>query len=283
MARTTFVKKAQRRYVMVPVIDPETGQQVTTPVVGRNGEQKMTKSGKPVFMRQTVADKSQPLPNLVCDKCRQEITVGSPYKHISPKSGPYGGRKLVRCGTCPMWNVWEYSSSLGARIAEVQHGFDVSGAESEEEVRDALTEFADAVREIAAEKQESAENMEEGFGHPTSMSEELTEIAESLESWADEVEYADVPELPEPENEGCDECEGSGSIDCDQCQGQGVFHDGDDANTGTCEGCAGEGQVTCDECSGSGEIEGESPTDEQMDEWRSEVEDACSITEECPV
>ena len=40
----------------------------------------------------------------------------------------------------------------------------------------------------------------------------------------------------------------------------------------------------CDECGGTGKVTPEDPTDEQMDEWRSEVEDAVNgVLDNCPV
>lgn len=119
MARITYVKKAQQRFATVPVIDPKTGKQKQTPVMttkevrqedgtyAKVQVQKTTKRGLPVFMKVTEADKSQPLPNRTCGKCGREIEVGQPCKHISPKSGPYGGRTLFRCDGCPNWHVWE--------------------------------------------------------------------------------------------------------------------------------------------------------------------------------
>ena len=116
MAKITYVKAAQQRYEQVPVIDPETGQQKQTPVINqRTGQQKLTKRGTPVFLSLSVPDRTKPLPPRKCGKCHQEIAVGQPYKHISPRSGPYGGHTLYRCDTCPVWHVWEYSSSLSAR------------------------------------------------------------------------------------------------------------------------------------------------------------------------
>jgi hypothetical protein len=51
-------------------------------------------------------------------------------------------------------------------------------------------DVAEGVREVAEEYRESASNMEEGFGHATSMTEELEEKADELDSWADDVENA---------------------------------------------------------------------------------------------
>lgn len=204
MARITHVKAARQRYATIPVIDPTTGEQKQTPVMVNkkvredNGEvrnvlvQKQTKSGRPVFMKVTEADKTQPLPNHICDCCRNEIPVGAPYKHVTPKSGPYGGHTKRRCANCPSWQVWELSNSLSSRVAEIVHNAETGlpDAEDDDEVVSILSEAAEAVRALAEEKRESAENIREGFGHETSASEELDQTAESLDGWADEVEGA---------------------------------------------------------------------------------------------
>ena len=126
----------------------------------------------------------------------------------------------------------------------------------------ALGEAASAIREIAEAKRESASNIEEGFGHETSQSDELNDVADTLENWADDVEAVEVPDLPEPEETDCEECNGTGE----------VSDPNDDAAVLECAECNGEGKITPDE-----------PTEEQMEEWRSEVTDACSIVDECPV
>jgi hypothetical protein len=270
MARITYVKAAQQRFKQIPVIDPETGQQKRTPVMTKNGQQKTDKRGKPVFLRVTQADRDHPLPNRHCDKCGKEIEVGQPYKHISPRSGPYGGRTLYRCAECPSWHVWEYSSSLSARTAQISYDFSeaLSSVEDPDDVRTALGEAAEAIREIASEKAEGADNMESGFGHETERSAELRETGESLEAWADEVENCDVPDLPEVEEGDCEECEGSGVI---------PNPDWDDEVEDQ------EAEIACDTCDGTGRFTPDEPTSDQMDEWRSEVTDACSIVDECPV
>lgn len=269
MARITHVAHARQRYETVPVLDAE-GNVVTTPVLRSDGRAKTTKKGKEVVRSQSTPDKTKPLPNETCGKCHKEIKVGDPYKWIAPKSGPYGGRRLVRCESCPSWHVWEYSSSLSARLAQVAYNFetsfDLGTVESAEDVTEALSEVAEAIHEIASEKEESAENIESGFGHETSSSQELREVAESLNSWADEIENIDIPDYPEPEEGECDECGGDGTIEGED--------PGDPELTATleCEACEGKGTRTPDE-----------PTEEQLDTWRSEVEDAISIVNDCPV
>jgi hypothetical protein len=189
-------------------------------------------------------------PLLTCDACQKAIEAGHSYKHLSIKTGAYSSRKLVRCDACPTWQVWEYSNSTSARIAQITHEARTAmeSAESPDEVTDALQVAADTVRELADEKREGAQNIEEGFGHPTSQSDELTSLADELDSWADALEQATVPDFPDPDNAECETCEGTGKI--------------------TEEGAKPVMQE-CPECNGTGHPT--EPTEEQLDEWRDEV------------
>lgn len=201
MARVTYVKKAQQRFETVTVLNDD-GTPKRVPVMARNGQQKVSKRG-PVFMTVTQPDRSRPLPNRHCDRCGKEICVGDPYKHISPKSGPYGGRTLFRCGTCPVWHRWEYSYSLSARIEQIQYeaGEQFSqGVESADDVTAILEAAAEEIRGLASEKEEAAQNIEDGFGHPTSASEEIADQAEQLNSWADDVEQTSIEDAPDPDD-----------------------------------------------------------------------------------
>lgn len=279
MARITHVRKAQQRYQTVPVLD-ENGEPQLTPVMRSNGEQRVTKRGKPVFRTVTRQDKSQPLPLLRCDFPGCDINdgliaIGSPYKHITPKSGPYGGTQKNRHAEHPSWQVWEYSSSLSARIAQIVYGAEqaVAAAEDEEGVTEAMEIAADEIGALAEEKREGASNIEEGFGHPTSASEELEEIATSLDEWADSVRYVEVPSLADYP---CEECNGEGERECEGCDGTGkVARDSEDEDPHECEECEGVGQVDCTDCD-------ESHSD--PDAWREAMEsETLSILGESPV
>jgi hypothetical protein len=267
MARITHVARAQQRYKTVPVLD-ENNEPKRTPVM-KNGVQKTTKKGKPVFMSVTVADKTQPLPLRTCDFCHKPIEIGTPFKHVTPKSGPYGGTQRNRHAACPTWQVWELSNSWSARIAQATSDFDVSLVDSPDEVTEALSTVADNIRSLAEESRESAANIEEGFGHPTSVSEEAEQRADDLDGWADEIENADVPDMVE-----CEECLGTGKTDCGDCDGTGKIEVESSDVPNDCDTCDGSGQVDCDPCGGTGE---------DIDAWRDEVEAACSIVDESPV
>lgn len=289
MARITHVKKAQQRFATVPVTDAE-GKVIRTPVIDkRTGEQKVSKRG-PVFMTKTAPDKTNPLPELRCDfpGCTingGKIAVGTPYKHISPKSGPYGGQQKNRHAEHPSWQVWEYSSSLSARLAQISHDFweAFGSAEDLDGVTEALSATADEVRSLAEEKREAASNIEEGFGHPTSASEELEQTADDLDSWADDIESADLPEWPEPEDRWF-------ITDTRTGEKVGETEDGYEDED---EASADLDSIIEDKVNGGEEDDAENysidsetpddPSEEQKEEWREEAQDACSIVDESPV
>lgn len=263
MPRVNYVKKAQQRYATRPVIDPATGEQKVTPVMRSNGQPKLTKSGRPVVLRVTERDLERPLPMPTCDYpgCTQpsrEIAVGTPYKWIEPS----GQRVRTRHAACPTWNVWEYSSSLSARIAQITSE-DPGVFESIEDAQSWLEGKAQEIRDLAEEKRESATNIEDGFGHPTYQSDELNQTADDLESWADDVEGVDLPEYPEG-GSSCDECSGTGKVDAG---GDGIDSDK---------------EMSCDECGGSGTLD--DPTEDEISTWQEELTSAIDdVLGNCPV
>ena len=276
MPRVTHVKKAQQRYHTKPVLDDD-GQPVKIALTRKDGTPKMTRAkrgreSRPVFITKTVADKTRPKPLLSCDYpgCvidGGKIAVGTSYKWIKPKSGPYGGRLRARHAQHPSWNVWDYSSSLSAQVARIEHDADkaVQDAETEDDVTDALGEAADAIEELAANKREGAENIESGFGHPTEMSEQMAADAEALDDWAQEVRDTQPDPLAD---HPCDYCT-DGEARCDTCGGDGVL-DGVECNE-----CEGSGEVTCAWCDGDG-----SDLEAARSAWADQVAEALS---NCPV
>jgi len=211
MARIQHVKKAQQRYAMRPVLDDQ-GQQVQTPVMNpRTGEQKVTKSGRPVFQKQTVRDYDKPLPMPRCDFAGCEhpdrrIAVGQAYKIAPVKSG-----SKYRHEEHPAWQPWELSSAMWARVAQAVDAGETSleALDDFEEVDDVvsvLQEVADEIRGLAEEREEAAGNIEDGFGHETEMSANLREHADNLNSFADDLESWSADEdAPDPGDFDCDE------------------------------------------------------------------------------
>jgi hypothetical protein len=266
MARVQHVKAAQQRYATKPVIDPATGEQKRTPVIdSKTGEQKRSKRG-PQWHKVTERDIDNPLPMPTCDYsgCKiaadregdTTIRVGDAYKYIDVKTGTYTSRKYTRHEKCPTWNVWEYSSSLSARIAQIEsEGADAiasAAMQAEEDddsgVTEAIEEIASNIEGLAEEKRDAASNIEDGFGTATQQSDELNEQAESLDTWAQEVRDLDLPSI---EDHDCDHCAGSGEVECSDCSGMGNIDDGDGGEE-PCDTCNTSGEVECEHCDGTG-------------------------------
>jgi hypothetical protein len=100
MARTTYVRAAQQRYRTVPVFN-EDGSPKVTQVLAKDGTPKTAKSGRTIQRRVTREDKTQPLPNYRCERCREEIKVGDPYKWFQLRIGTSKTRKNF-CNACPI-------------------------------------------------------------------------------------------------------------------------------------------------------------------------------------
>lgn len=261
MARITHVKHARQRYAQVPKTD-ESGKPVVVAVLKRDGSPKRTKTGRPITMSIMVSDRDKPLPMPKCEACGKTIEPGQPYKHVTPKSGPYGGRTRNRCAACPSWQPWDLSNALWARQAQIESSAMDAFPDGFEETDDLDSWAEDAASEIEAlaeEKRESAQNIEDGFGHETYQSQELNEVADGLDTWADNVRSIDWPEKPEvSEEHDCEDCEGSGEVD-------NPDYDEDDEDSDEPE------SITCETCSGNGQIEGD---EEALEEWRNECREA---------
>jgi hypothetical protein len=144
-------------------------------------------------------------PNHVCEiHPGEEIKPGDPYKHISVKTGPYSSTTRYRCEAAPDWHWWDYSSSLGALIAQIQYEGeqDVAGTDGEttDDWQAVAEQIAERIDELAEEKRESASNIRDGFGHDMPQSEELDEAADNLEGWATEIRDA-ANSLDDPPDE----------------------------------------------------------------------------------
>ncbi len=122
-----------------------------------------------------------------CGRCSKTIEVGDSYYWWAHRLGA-SSQRHNRCEEhrprpsemqMSPYRAQAYAASESIDDAEI------------EDLPAALTDAAESVREDVAEAlRESAQNIEEGFGHPTSQSEELEERAEAFETWADELEQA---------------------------------------------------------------------------------------------
>lgn len=247
MARITHVKAAQQRYKMVPVLDDQGNPTYRTQQLAR-----ASKRGKTEYKQQiTREDRTSLVPPLTCDHCREPIVIGTPYKWVKTKN-TYGGTRHNRHESCPSWQPWELSNSVSARVAQILNDHSVpTDWEVIEDLEAEGQSLAEEVRSLAEEKTEAADSLEEGFGHETSQSAEIREVADSLEGWADELEQIDFPEQPE--------------TDCETCEGHGTLL----RTTETIDGPE-EVETGCAECKGTGQT----LNTDALDTWREEAEQA---------
>jgi hypothetical protein len=264
---------ARQRYEKVPVMDPETGKQKEIPV------SRKTRSGREVTRKVFETDKTKPLPPRKCEKCGKPLEIGKRYRSIGIKR-QFGGIIRYRCMECPTWQPHEYSDALWARVAQLQADADtdMSGIEDEEDAKSKASDIAEAIRELAGEKEEAADNVEQYFpGSETA--ENARANADALNEWADRVEQAlDNVEFPDTEDEECQECEGTGEVDCATCQGTGkIAEESESGKEGDdCPDCPeSDGKVDCEACGGEGTIEAdEAAREEAMEAWRAEAQQA---------
>ena len=141
-----------------------------------------------------------------CPKCGKKIAKGDGYIWWKFR---YGGRR-VRCLACPYPRSSELTNSdklsrlygAGESVEDAIAAFEKDN--DIDALRSAVEDAASEVRSVGEEYRESQENIENGFNHSTSMSDELGEKADSCESLADEIESAagDLEEQPdEPSDE----------------------------------------------------------------------------------
>jgi hypothetical protein len=271
MARVTYVKHARQRYAMVPDIDPATGEQKVVPVMRADGvTPKKTKTGREVTRRLTVQDRSQPLPNLRCDfpGCDidgGEILPGTSYKHITPRSGPYGGTQKNRHAAHPSWQVWDYSFSVRAQAARVQHDMEgeIDSYEfgSTDDFDDLKQSLVDQANDFLSEREDTLSNLPEQL-QDSSISQEYVEAAEQ---WVSALEDVDAPDGDALED--CEACDGTGEVESDRW-----YANGPDSQSLNEEGYDSEGEAQADLDAYLAEHE-----DESEDDWTVEQGDS----EEC--
>jgi chromosome segregation ATPase len=119
------------------------------------------------------------------------IEVGSSYLWMNPR---YRGKMV----TCPV-HPFKGSQMTGGKLSGVyaanedleetmSHFGEPMEAGDLDSLAEAVQSAADEVRTVAEEYEESATNIEDGFGHETFMSSELREKAEEVEGYASELE-----------------------------------------------------------------------------------------------
>jgi hypothetical protein len=132
-----------------------------------------------------------------CSKCGDVIKEGQTYRHWAFR---FGGKR-VRCAKSecyPKQSDLTSNEQLSALYAANEGAEeDLADWKSDEigdleAIRDNL---ASQVEEVASGYREKADNIESGFGHSTSVSDELTEKADEVDSYQQEIEGVSFEEF----------------------------------------------------------------------------------------
>jgi hypothetical protein len=139
-----------------------------------------------------------------CTRCRTEIKPGDPYRWFANRIGRMSQRKDF-CANCQIRPSDQTTSPHLQTIYLAQEGaqdtLDHLDAPTLADIAEAVRGYAEGVREAGESYGESADNIEEGFGHETYQSEEIREKGSACESLADELDSAadDIEGLEDPE------------------------------------------------------------------------------------
>lgn len=137
----------------------------------------------------------------VCGGCSQPIKKGDPYKWWTV--GFRARHKSKRCEKCPLPppSARESNEKVAAVYA-AQEAFDdaIETAMDRDSIVSVLGEYAEGLREAASLWNESADAIEDGFGHETEQSNEQREKGENAESCADQIE-SDAEGLDDEKND----------------------------------------------------------------------------------
>lgn len=133
-----------------------------------------------------------------CYTCHEPIEVGQAYAWNQPSRF---SRRFSWHETCPApgASVLESNEKRGTAMGAFEDAYkaldDLKPEEYKEDpeafladIKSIVEQCAEQVREAAEMWRESASNIEDGFGHTTSTSEEMEEHADTYEGVADEVE-----------------------------------------------------------------------------------------------
>lgn len=152
---------------------------------------------------------------LRCEKCGKDIEIGMGYKHVSPRAHRAArGFRKIRCMECPGWRQSELTSSpvlqvvyggqeaasdaLG-QLTRPQELGDVEGVLSD--VMGIVEEMAEQATEASEMRFESADAIEDGFGHETEQSATLRDEGDALESWSSDLENLTLEEFAEEDTD----------------------------------------------------------------------------------
>jgi hypothetical protein len=155
-----------------------------------------------------------------CLRCNAPIEAGQAYVWAQA----FRQQRRVVHQSCGGFQPWETEpNEKRAAIYHAQHDahvqldgldadayIDAEGCNAEgfvSDVQSVLDEFAEALNEVQSMYEESADNIEDGFGHETESSSEQRELGEQVESWSSDVTDAlssvgDEPDFDTDDDDG---------------------------------------------------------------------------------
>ena len=148
--------------------------------------------------------------------CGHDIKKGEGYRWFKRKTGPASGYQVKHCLQCPFKPSQLEANQYLSEFMAAEEGFSDSPGDTPEEIGDALTEVAEVARQNSETMEENAQAMVDGFGHETSMTEELEDRAREWSDFADAIEQAaDEIRNEEAKCSSCEQDEGSHPVDED--------------------------------------------------------------------
>jgi hypothetical protein len=153
------------------------------------------------FVKSARASKSK----RTCFTCGTEINEGDSYRWFASRIGRSSFRRNYCVNHNPRPSHMTTSDKLSQLYAAQENVEDALEVQnfSRDDIALALNDAAEQAKGVGEEYTESADNIEDGFGHETQMSEEIREKAENCEEWASTLEEAayEVEQLADPDSD----------------------------------------------------------------------------------
>ena len=138
-----------------------------------------------------------------CRRCGHEIEAGEPYKYLDKRMGftRFYTMRIIYCAQ-HFPKASELAAGKTSQLLSICEGLTetIDGAESAENITDAMSSAASDIESLADEYQEGADNIEQGFQHETEQSQAMAEKGEELRTWAGELEEFEAEDEAELED-----------------------------------------------------------------------------------
>lgn len=130
-----------------------------------------------------------------CRVCQHQVQPGEGYKYMDRKTGPRSGYRLFFCFVC-VPKPSHHASGRTQELMEITEGAEEAvgkvdhSQEGMEDLWITIEDVVSSINSLAEEIRDSANAIEDGFGHETQQSTNMSETADNLETWAGELEGA---------------------------------------------------------------------------------------------